>query len=94
MGWGVAAGTSPAEAGWCGVSATFTTDQVALAIEIPGVYDGTCVWLLKDGTLVNRFSSWPGFGRRAARVDEWIAEHGAAVRAGNADLLDEDWGRS
>ncbi len=64
--------------------ATFTTDQVALAIEIPGVYDGTCVWLLKDGTLVNIL----GWGHRAARVEEWIAEHADAVRAQNADLLD------
>lgn len=66
----------------------FTTDDIALAIELPGVYDGTAVYLLKDGTLVNRFRH-DGFGS-AARIraaDEWITQHSNTIRAANADLL-------
>lgn len=66
----------------------FTTDDIALAIEIPGVYDGAAVYLMRDGTLVNRFRH-DGFGS-AARIyaaDEWIAQHCNAIRARNADLL-------
>ena len=66
----------------------FTTDDIALFIELPGVYDGTAVYLLRDGSLVNRFRH-DGFGSayhiRAA--DEWIAQHGNQIRANNADLL-------
>ena len=66
-----------------------TTDDIALGIEIPGLYDGTAVWLLKDGTLVNRFRSVPGWsGRTIAAVDEWITKHGDQIRRDNADLLD------
>lgn len=69
--------------------AEFSTDDVALAIEIPGVYDGTAVYLMKDGSLVNRFRLTGGWGeRRAARVDAWIAEHGEEFRSINMDLLD------
>ena len=46
-------------------------DDVAMAYELPGVYDGVCAWLLKNGRLVNRFA---GEGsRREALTDEWIA---------------------
>ena len=67
----------------------FTLDDVALGIELPWVYDGTCVWLLKDGTIVNRFRQAPGWPAwRDAAVDEWIAEYGEKFRADNADLLE------
>ena len=65
----------------------FTTDDIALAVEIPGVYDGAAVYLLKDGTLVNRFEGQTGWGSRPQRVDEWIAKHGDQLRADNQDLL-------
>lgn len=69
----------------------FTTDDVALAIEIQGLYDGTCVWLLKDGRYINRFAGKPGWpASLIARVDAWIAQHGDQVRADNRDLLDTD----
>ncbi len=65
-------------------------EDIAIAIEIPEIYDGTCVYLMKDGTLVNRFhvAGWGGQGGRRDRVDEWIAKHGDTLRARNADLLD------
>lgn len=65
----------------------FTTDDIALGIEIPGLYDGTAVWLLKDGRLVNRLARQGGWGDRARRVDEWIAQHGNAIREQNRDLM-------
>lgn len=68
---------------------TFTTDDIALGIEIRGIYDGTAVWLLKDGTLVNRFRQVPGWSSRTiTAVDEWIAKYGGEIRANSADLLD------
>lgn len=67
----------------------FTTDDIALAIEIPGVYDGTAVYLLRDGTLVNRFRQTSGWSPRLiARVDEWIANHGETCRKAHVDMLD------
>lgn len=69
-------------------TAGFTTDDIAIAIEIPGLYDGTACWLLKDGRLINRFAGQPGWGNRAARVDEWIAQHGDSIRERNRDLLE------
>lgn len=67
----------------------FTTDDVALAVELPGIYDGTCLWLLKDGSYVNRFRQTPGWQAwRITRVDQWIAEHGELFRADNTDLLE------
>ncbi len=48
-------------------------DDVAMAYELPGVYDGVSVWQLKNGRMVNRFA---GEGsRREALIDEWIAEN-------------------
>lgn len=70
---------------------TFTTDTIALAIELPEVYDGTSVYLLRDGSLVNRFRQRPGWPARLIKVvDEWIAVHGDKFRAANADLLDKE----
>lgn len=47
-------------------------EDIAYGIEIQGVYDGVAVWVLKDGTLVNRFADEPGYERRAARIQEYI----------------------
>lgn len=67
----------------------FTTDDIALAIEIRGVYDGIAVYLLKTGELVNRFRRKPGWSaRQIAATDEWISKNGDRIRAQNADLLD------
>jgi len=70
----------------------FTTDQITLAVEIPGLYDGAAFYPLKDGTLVNRFAhtEWHGYrgGRLRVQVDAWIAEHGDTLRARHIDLLD------
>jgi len=68
----------------------FTTDDIALLIEIPSLYDGAAVYLLKDGRLINRFAGMPGWGSRAARVDEWIAKHGSTIRERNRDLMEGD----
>lgn len=68
----------------------FTTDDIALAIEIPGLYDGTAVYLLRDGTLVNRFRRNPECwsAHRIKAADEWIANHGETCRKAHADMLD------
>lgn len=67
-----------------------TTDDIAVGIEIPGVYDGIAVWLLKDGRLVNRFRQAPGWpAYRVKAADEWIASHGQTCRKANADLLND-----
>ena len=67
----------------------FTTDDIALLIEVPEIYDGTCAYLLKDGRLVNRFAGKSGWGSLVNRVDAWIAKHGEALRRNNRDLLNE-----
>ena len=68
----------------------FTVDDIALAVEIPGLYDGTAVYLMRDGRVLNRFRHryWPTHLRAGA--DTWIAEHGDRLRAQNADLLDQE----
>lgn len=69
----------------------FTTDDIALGIELPGVYDGIAVWLLKDGTLVNRFRQSAGWSaHRIKAADEWIANHGETCRKAHADMLDAE----
>ena len=60
-------------------AAEFTTDDIVIAVEIPGVYDGTCCWLLRDGRIINRMAAWGG--RRESATVAWIVEHGAALRA-------------
>ncbi len=68
----------------------FTTDDIALAVEIPGLYDGAAVFLLKSGELINRFRQSPGWSaRRIAGADEWIAKHGDTLHANNTDLLNK-----
>lgn len=68
----------------------FTTDDIALTIELPGVYDGIAVYLLRDGTLVNRFRQAPGWPtHRIKAADEWIVAHGETCRAAHVDMLDK-----
>jgi hypothetical protein len=57
----------------------FTADDIVVGVEIPGVYDGTCCWLLRDGRIINRMAAWGG--RRESATAAWIAEHGDALRA-------------
>ena len=59
----------------------FQIEDVQHGIEIQGVYDGVCVWVMKDGTWVNRFRlpGYEGWERRAERVDAWIALHHEAA---------------
>jgi hypothetical protein len=66
---------------------TFTTDDIALAIEIRGVYDGTSCYLLRDGRIVNRWERGPR--ARYEATQRWIEANGAALRAANADLIDQ-----
>lgn len=58
-------------------------EEIDYGIEIPGVYDGIAVWVLKCGLWVNRFAGEPGYECRAARIQEWIDEQlkvtGAAI---------------
>jgi hypothetical protein len=49
-------------------------DEIDHGIEIQGLYDGVAVWVLKDGTWINRFADMPGYEHRAARIQEWIDE--------------------
>lgn len=45
-------------------------DDVDHTIELPGVYDGVCIWVLKDGRVLNRFA---GEGSRRERdTDRYI----------------------
>lgn len=47
-------------------------EDIDYGIEIQGVYDGVAVWVLKDGTMVNRFAGEPGYERRATRIQDYI----------------------
>ena len=47
-------------------------DEIDHGIEISDIYDGVAVWVLKDGTRVNRFAGEPGYARRAARIQAWL----------------------
>jgi len=50
-------------------------DQVAYGIDgsRAGIYDGVIAWVMKDGTIVNRWAGVPGAKRRAAAVDRYLA---------------------
>ena len=48
-------------------------DDTAYLIELRGVYDGWSVRVLKDGTRINRWAGIPGYERRAAVVDAYLA---------------------
>ncbi|UCZ88645.1 hypothetical protein [Gordonia sp. WA4-43] len=64
-------------------------EDIAIAVEIRGVYDGTSAYLMKDGTWRNR---WDGLGlpKRQRATADWIEQNGEAFREANRDLLDED----
>lgn len=55
-------------------------DDIAHGIVLPDVYDGISIWVLTDGTLVNRWEHVPGCEGRAARTDSYIAVHESAMR--------------
>ena len=45
-------------------------DEVAMTIEVRGIFDGWSVALMRDGRLLNR---WPPDDRRHQPTQEWIA---------------------
>ena len=47
-------------------------DEVAMTIEVRGIFDGWSVAQMKDGRLLNR---WPPDDRRHQPTQEWIAAH-------------------
>lgn len=51
-------------------------DQVVYGIDgsHEGIYDGIIAWVMKDGTTVNRWAGVPGYERRAARVEIYLAQ--------------------
>jgi hypothetical protein len=61
-------------------------DQVAYGIDgsHEGIYDGTIAWVMKDGTIVNRWAGVPGFERRAAAVERYLATAAELRAAGEA----------
>jgi len=58
-----------------------------MSVQIPGLYDGTAVWVYDDGSMVNRFAEDNAFAsetetdpllwsdRYVKAADEWIAAH-------------------
>jgi hypothetical protein len=54
-------------------------EDVQYSQEIPGVYDGVCVWFLKDGRILNRFADENS--NRSLRIDRWIEEYKAEQEA-------------
>lgn len=55
--------------------------RLLLGVEIPGIYDGVAVYVYSDGRLENAFGdeAWNRTNRQR-RIDDWIKEHGAALR--------------
>ena len=47
-------------------------DEVAITIEVRGIFDGWSVAQMKDGRLLNR---WPPDDRRHKPTQDWIAAH-------------------
>lgn len=54
-------------------------EDIAYGIEMPEIYDGIIAWRLTDGSLINRWAGVPGYERRAARVDAWIASESGST---------------
>lgn len=65
---------------------SFSWRDVETSIELPHVYDGASVLVMKDGTMLNRWASdsdpdqpAPGYERRFYATKEWMEqEHGEA----------------
>jgi hypothetical protein len=56
-----------------GASAMRPADEdIETGIVLPEVYDGISVWLLKDGSMVNRWAGIPGMEYRAAQAQRYI----------------------
>jgi hypothetical protein len=51
------------------------TADIDYAIELSDIYDGVCIWVLKDGTRVNRFAGHPGYEDRAERIEQWMRDN-------------------
>lgn len=54
-------------------------------VELPGVYDGICYWVMKDGTRVNRFN-------KLTRPRQWeaVEEHFAFLDSVKALADDQE----
>lgn len=50
----------------------WTDEDIAYGIELPWIFDGVSVWVLKDGRRINRFAGLRGYGRRAERIQAHI----------------------
>lgn len=48
-------------------------------LELPGIYDGVCLWVYLDGTVENRFT--PDWGRRYELVEAHIDREGLIRRS-------------
>lgn len=59
---------------------TYTEEDIDYGIDggYAGIYDGVIIWVLKDGTMVNRFAGAVGYGNREQRIDEYIEQLRAA----------------
>ncbi len=53
-------------------------EEIDYGIEIPEIYDGVAIWVLKCGLRINRFAGEPGYERRAARIQQWMDEQAQA----------------
>ena len=57
--------------------------DVSHGIEIQGVYDGVCIWAMKDGTYVNRFT-------QESRPAQWQATEDYIQKLREQDERDRD----
>ncbi len=44
----------------------------SVGIYVKGVYDGVIIWMLVDGTYINRFEGVPGYEHVAAEAAKYI----------------------
>lgn len=58
--------------------------DIETGIVLPEVYDGISVWLLKDGSMVNRWAGMEGMEHRATRTQWYIDFRERAARDANA----------
>ncbi|MEU5156778.1 hypothetical protein [Glycomyces sp. NPDC021274] len=55
-------------------------EDIETGIVLPEVYDGISVWLLKDGSMVNRWEGIEGMERRYNQTQQYINFRDRAVR--------------
>jgi hypothetical protein len=57
-------------------------EDIETGIVLPEVYDGISVWLLKDGSMVNRWGGIEGMERRYNQTQWYIDFRDRAARDG------------